>query len=285
MRKLLFIPVLLSTVISCLHCQPDKEIRLLIRGDDIGSMHAANIGCIQSYREGIMRSVEIMVPSPWFMEAVSMLKENPGLDVGVHITITSEWENIKWGPLTCAPSLTDDNGYFFPMIWPNNEFREDRALKAQDWKIEEIEAEMRAQVEMALKHIPQVSHLSCHMGCSNMDERVRAIYEKLSREYKLDIDPGKFSVEYFPMAEKGETLEERTVNFIEALRKLEAGKTYLYVEHPAVAAPEMEAVGHSGYTDVNIDRDLVTKVFTSEEVKKVIRDRGIRLISYAELGK
>jgi predicted glycoside hydrolase/deacetylase ChbG (UPF0249 family) len=285
MRKLMLIPFFLFMVTTCLYCQPKEEIRLLIRGDDIGSTHAANIGCIKSYQEGIIRSVEIMVPCPWFMEAVSMLKECPGLDVGVHITITSEWENIKWGPLTCAPSLTDDNGYFYPMIWPNKEFGEDRALKAQDWKIEEVEAEMRAQIEMAVKHIPLVSHLSCHMGCAGWDDRVAEVYEKLGREYKLDIKTSDYGLEGFPMEEKGETLEERTGNFVEALNRLEAGKTYLYVEHPAIATPEMEAVGHSGYYGVNNDRDLVTKVFTSEEVKQVIKDRGIRLISYADLGK
>jgi predicted glycoside hydrolase/deacetylase ChbG (UPF0249 family) len=171
------------------------------------------------------------------------------------------------------------------MIWPNREFGDDKSLTKQDWKIEEIEAEMRAQIVMALKHIPQVSHLSCHMGCSDINERVKEVYEKLAVEYKLDINTRDHGVKYFPMTEKGETLEERTGNFIAALNKLEAGKTYLYVEHPAVATPEMEAVGHSGYSDVNKDRDLVTKVYTSEEVEKVIRDRGIRLISYADLGK
>jgi predicted glycoside hydrolase/deacetylase ChbG (UPF0249 family) len=276
MKKLIMIFVPLSLTFAFLLAQPDKEIKLIIRGDDIG---------IKSYREGIMRTVEIMVPCPWFPEAVSLLKENPGLDVGVHITITSEWENLKWGPLTCAPGLTDEDGYFYPMIWPNKEFAEDRALKTQDWKIEEIEAEMRAQIEMAMKHIPQVSHLSCHMGCSNWDDRVAEVYNRLAREYKLEINPGDYSVERFPMEDKGETLEERTKNFISALEKLEPGKTYLYVEHPAVSSPEMEAIGHSGYYGVNMDRDLVTKVFTSEEIKKVIKDRGIRLISYADLVK
>jgi predicted glycoside hydrolase/deacetylase ChbG (UPF0249 family) len=169
------------------------------------------------------------------------------------------------------------------MIWPNKEFGDDKSLTKQDWKIEEIEAEMRTQIEMAIKHIPQVSHLSCHMGCSDIDQRVREVYEKLAREYNLDIDPRDHGVEYFPMAEKGETLEERTTNFVAALNKLEAGKTYLYIEHPAIASTEMEAVGHIGYMDVNEDRDLVTKVFTSEEVKQIIKERDIRLISYADL--
>ncbi len=66
---------------------PDKEVYLLVRGDDIGSSHAANLGCTESCRNGIMRSVELMPPCPWFPEALKMLKDNPDLDVGIHLTL------------------------------------------------------------------------------------------------------------------------------------------------------------------------------------------------------
>ncbi|HEX2395831.1 MAG TPA: ChbG/HpnK family deacetylase, partial [Bacteroidales bacterium] len=89
-------------------------IEILVRGDDIGSSHTANVACIESYRNGIMKSVELMVPGPWFIEAVRLLNENPGLDVGVHLVVSSEWHDIKWRPLTCCPSLVDQDGYFFP---------------------------------------------------------------------------------------------------------------------------------------------------------------------------
>ncbi|MCK4852943.1 MAG: ChbG/HpnK family deacetylase [Bacteroidales bacterium] len=94
---------------------PEKEVYLLIRGDDIGSSHAANVGCMESYQNGIMQSVELMPPCPWFPEAVKMLKDNPDLDVGIHLVLTSEWDNIKWGPLTDAPSISDEDGYFYPL--------------------------------------------------------------------------------------------------------------------------------------------------------------------------
>ncbi len=257
--------------------------RLIVRGDDIGSTHAANLGCIQSYREGIMRTVEIMVPCPWFPEAVQLLRENPGLDVGVHITLTSEWEGIRWRPLTHAPGITGPDGYFYPMIWPNERFPPSMALKEADWKLEEIEAEMRAQIELALKHIAQVSHLTCHMGCSGWDDRVAEVYLKLAREYGLHIDPGERGVERFPRMEKGDTPQKRIRRFIEALHRLEPGKTYLFVEHPALETPEMEAVGHKGYEEVGSDRQMVTDMFTSKEVMEAIDELGIELISYAEL--
>jgi predicted glycoside hydrolase/deacetylase ChbG (UPF0249 family) len=282
MKKHILFPIFLILINISIHSQPT---RLIVRGDDIGSTHAANLGCIRSYVDGIMTTVEIMVPCPWFPEAVKMLNENPGLDVGIHITVTSEWENYKWGPLTHAPSITDEDGYFFPMIWTNDEFPPERALREQEWKIEEIEQEMRAQIEMAMKHIPHVSHLSCHMGCSNWDDQVRDVFNKLAEEYNLVADRSIAGIERFPMESKGETLEERIDNFIDGLYKLKKGKTYLYVEHPALGTPEMEAIGHSGYYGVGADRYLVTKVFTSEKVRDVINELNIKLISYADMAK
>jgi len=279
---LIFILVVFAFPDSFAQTRSD-EIRLIIRGDDIGSAHAANIACIKSYQEGIMRSVEIMVPCAWFPEAVKMLAENPGLDVGIHISITSEWENIKWRPVSNAPSLTDKNGYFFPMIWPNDRFGPEQALKSQEWKIEEIEQEMRAQIEMAIRNVPRVSHLSCHMGCSGWDPKVQEVYNKLVKEYGLEINPSYLGAKRFPLADKGETLDERIDNFITALQKLEPGNTYFYVEHPGLDTPEMQAYGHIGYENVATDRDMVTKTYTNKKVKQIIKQRNIKLISYKDL--
>jgi predicted glycoside hydrolase/deacetylase ChbG (UPF0249 family) len=283
--KHLILSLIISITFSCLQGQSQDQIRLIVRADDIGSTHGSNLGCIKSYQDGIVRSVEIMVPCAWFPEAVRMLNENPGLDVGVHLTFTSEWENVKWRPLTHAPSITDEDGFFFPMIWPNDRFPENQTLKGSDWKLEEIEAEMRAQIELATRHIPQVSHLSCHMGCSGWDDQVAGVFSKLAQEYNLDISTGEMGVERFPGRITGETSSERTEAFIDGLRKLKAGNTYMFVEHPALAGAEMEAVGHEGYYTVNADRQMVTELFTSEKVIKEIEKLGIQLISYADLVK
>ena len=87
---------------------------LVIRADDMGSFHAANVACVDGYLNGIETSVEVMAVTPWFPEAVKMLESNPTLDVGLHLVLTSEWDHIKWRPLTHCPSLTDNNGYFLP---------------------------------------------------------------------------------------------------------------------------------------------------------------------------
>src|SRR4030043_2456796 len=97
----LFLLVVNAVSIDGLYAQgaaQDKDISLIVRGDDIGSCHAANVACIRSYKEGIMKSVEVMVPCSWLPEAVKMLNENPGLDVGIHLLRTSEWAINKCRP-------------------------------------------------------------------------------------------------------------------------------------------------------------------------------------------
>jgi chitin disaccharide deacetylase len=260
----------------------DGKIRLIVRADDIGSSHAANRACIDTYVNGIATSVEIMVNCSWFPEAVELLKQHPGYDVGVHLMLTSEWDMVKWRPLTNSPSLVDEDGYFYPMIWPNDNYDPSRTLRHANWKLEEIEQELRAQIELALKHIPQVSHLSTHMGFTSMDEKVALLVRQLGVEYNIDINPGDYGVRGFPGWRGANTLEEKIEKFIENLKALEPG-TYMFVEHPAYDEPEMRAVFHTGYTNVATDRDDVTRVLTSEKVKNFIIASGIELISYREL--
>lgn len=99
-----------------------ERIRLIVRGDDMGSCHTANEACLRCYQKGILRSVGVMVPAPWYPEAARMLRENPGLDVGVHLTLTSEWEGCKWGSVPHAPSLCNRRGYFLPMTSQRDDF-------------------------------------------------------------------------------------------------------------------------------------------------------------------
>jgi predicted glycoside hydrolase/deacetylase ChbG (UPF0249 family) len=265
--------------------QPIQEgaIRLIVRADDIGSSHAANVACIQSYREGIARSVEIMVPAPWFNEAVTMLKQNPNYDVGVHLTLTSEWDNLKWGPLTRAPSLVDAQGHFYPATTQRKGFPPNTGFLQGKPKLAEVEKELRAQIELAKKKIPQVSHLSSHMGTPTCTPELRKLVEKLAREYKLPIaTPGVQGVRgFYTNKKKGMDHEAALVKTLEDLTP----GTWLLVEHPGLDTPEMRAIGHKGYEDVAKDRAGVTKAFTSDKVKQVIARRGIQLIRYADLYK
>jgi predicted glycoside hydrolase/deacetylase ChbG (UPF0249 family) len=262
----------------------DEGISLIVRGDDIGSCHAANVACIRSYKQGIMTSVELMVPCSWFPEAVKMLNENPGLDVGIHLVLTSEWDNYKWRPLTHAPSLTDSDGYFYPTIWQRKNMPAGTALKDADWKIEEIEKELRAQIELGKRKVPHVSHLSYHMGCASWDPKVKELCAKLAKEYGFYITPPKGGLRGIGRLGEAKTAGERIDKFVKLLEKLKPG-TYMFVEHPGLGTAEMSAIGHIGYENVAEDRDAVTEVFVSGKVKKAVKRLGINLISYADLKK
>ena len=211
-----------------------------------------------------------------------MLNENPGLDVGVHLALTSEWTYLKWGPLTDVPSLVDSNGYFYPMVWQQDHFPPNTSIQSADWKIEEVEKELRAQIEMALKHVPHISHMGGHMGFASLDPEIGELMKKLTKEYGLEINMEKYNVQRMRGWDRDAPYEERIDQFCENLEALKPGY-YIFIDHPALDVPEMQSIGHPGYENVAIDREWVTRVFTSEKVKKVIEDKDIKLISYKDL--
>jgi chitin disaccharide deacetylase len=256
--------------------------RLIVRGDDMGYTHSGNEALIKCYKEGIETSIEVIVPSPWFPEAVKMLRENPGVDVGLHVALTSEWDNIKWRPLTACKSLTDSNGYFFPMVYPNRNYPR-ASISENNPDIKEIEAEIRAQIEMAKKHIPRISHISGHMGCTRLNNEVRQLVSRLAREYKVIDESSLQQVQYVGLGQPSKTGQEKIDRFLQLLDTLRPGKTYLFVEHPGFDNDELRAVHHVGYENVAQDRQGVTDLFTSPKVKARLKEKKIQLISYRDL--
>ena len=263
------------------HAQQNAT-RLIVRGDDMGFTHSGNEALIKCYKKGIETSIEVIVASPWFPEAVKLLKQNPGVDVGIHLALTSEWENVKWRPLSDCPSLKDSNGYFFPMVYPNKNYP-GKSIMENHWKIKDIEKEFRAQIEMALKLIPRISHLSSHMGCTGMSNDVKALAKKLSKEYNIPVDPDMADQAMVGYDGPHKTSEEKIQGFINMLNKLEPGKIYIFVDHPGIDNQELRAVYHIGYEGVAEDRQGVTDVLTNEKVKALIKQKGIQLIGYRDL--
>lgn len=256
--------------------------QLIIRGDDMGYSHSGNLAIMQSYQQGIETSIEVIAPSPWFPEAVKMLKQNPRVDVGLHFAITSEWDNVKWRPISDCASLKNEDGYFYPMLF-KNKFYPGQAVMDHTYKLEDIEKEMRAQIELAVKYIPRLSHISGHMGSLAFTPEVKALVLKIADEYKLPVvDAQSTSISYTGFDFRNKTTEERIDGFIAMLDKLEDGKTYVFVEHPGLDNAELRAVSHIGYEDVAQGRQDVTTMFTSEKVKAAIIKKGVKLVSYKE---
>ena len=131
-------------IFSCqLHAQKTNAkdpIPILIRCDDIGMCHSVNLAAKQVLDLGIPVSMSVMVPCPWFAEAVELLKKYSNVSIGIHLTLNSEWRQYRWGPVAGAkavPSLVDSVGLFFPSR---------SALFAHNPSLTEIETELRAQI-------------------------------------------------------------------------------------------------------------------------------------------
>ncbi len=263
-----------------------ETIYLLVRADDIGMAHAVNQACIDTYQNGIMRSVELMPICSWFPEAVKLLHENPQCDVGVHLALTSEWDNMKWRPLTQAKSLVTADGYFYQAYNKRETDSDEITFRDIAWDIHEIETELRAQLDFTLKHVPWCSHLGIHMGGARVDPKIQALQAQLEAEYDLlSVDLSAYGFGRFRgFGEQTQSLSpaEKEQHLLDRLENLGPGK-WLFVDHPAYDTPEMRALYHKGYENVAIDRQGVTHAWTSERVKAVIERRRIKLISYADV--
>ncbi|NOX60367.1 MAG: ChbG/HpnK family deacetylase [Chloroflexi bacterium] len=158
-----------------------KDARaVVIHADDIGMNYATLAAFPDLLDAGALSSASVMTPCPWFPGAAAMLRElseHPRLDVGVHLTLTSEWDAYRWGPLSTrdrASGLLDREGYF-------------HRREADVWRrasLDAVEMELRAQIEAALDAGLDITHLDSHMGAL-FHPRLLPIYIDLAREYGL----------------------------------------------------------------------------------------------------
>lgn len=285
MRPLLLV---FTLGVGLLHAQAGSQspapaaIRLIVKADDMGAAHGINTGTIDAYRNGIVRTTNVIVPGPWFLEAVKLLRENPGLDVGVHLALTSEWDNVKWRPLTPAASIVDADGYFFPTVVPRRNAAPNRSIREAAWKIDEIERELRAQLEMAKRHLPQATYTWNHMGFTGLDPDVAALVARLTKEYGLVV-PSDLGIQSIGSVYTGtDTGAVKARKLAARLETLEPG-LWLHIDHGSTNDPEMQAIGHAGYEHVAADRSANVEMWTSPIVREVIERRGIVLTNYREL--
>jgi len=262
---------------------PDKT-RLLVRADDAGSCWASNHGCLNACADGIASSVEVMMPCAWVTDAARLFADRPDVDIGIHLTLTSEWSGVKWRPLTHAQSLVDRHGCFLPLL--QDRANDDRpSLGSRQWNIDEVTAEFRAQIALGVDLFANASHVSCHMTrhFADFDPRLGAVVSGLCAEFGLLDDPfGHGLPRFSPYPAVPRDSQARISCFVEALCGLAPG-THIFIDHPAVDCGELEALGHPGYEDVRADRVTCLETLTSPAVRREIERLGIELISYRDL--
>jgi predicted glycoside hydrolase/deacetylase ChbG (UPF0249 family) len=272
-------------VIAAAALQPaPTEIRLIVKGDDMGAAHGINVATIDAHKRGVLTTTNVIVPGPWFLEAARLLRENPSLDVGVHLALTSEWSDVKWRPLTSVPSLVDPDGYFFPIVQPRPGSAPKTSIKESAWKIDEIERELRAQLTMARTHLPQATYTWNHMGFTSVSPDVEALVLRLSKEFGLLV-PSELGVQFLRgVYESKDTGPVKADKLAAKLETIGPG-LWEHIDHAATDDPEMRAIGHPGYEWVAADRSANLAAWTSPKVREVIQRRGIKLTSYRDLAK
>ncbi len=130
---------------------------VILHVDDAGMSHDSNLGAVRSIREGVASSVSVMMPCPWVPEMVDLLKKYPEIDAGLHLTLTSEWDLYRWGPLMgkpAVPGLVDSEGALWKSV----------AQVVARATADEVEAEVRAQIARAREMGFEPTHLDSHMG-------------------------------------------------------------------------------------------------------------------------
>ena len=159
---------------------PEGTKLLMIHADDTGLSHSENTATIRALEKGIVNSYSIMVPCPWFYEIALFARNNAHIDNGIHLTLTCEWENYKFGPVLPAsevPSLVDRNGYFYKT-------REELKKNAL---VEDVQKELQAQIEKALQFGLKPTHMDSHMYSVGANPEFLKIYRDLGKKYNLPV--------------------------------------------------------------------------------------------------
>ncbi|MDX6444531.1 MAG: hypothetical protein QOH71_1605 [Blastocatellia bacterium] len=267
---------------------------LIVHADDLGVAHSVNSASIKALEVGLVSSASIMVPCPWLPEIAAYARAHPEMDLGLHLTLTSEWSLYRWGPVLGkerVPTLLDSSGYFYPL--------ESEAAAHMD--VKEVEAEIRAQIARARALGIQPTHLDSHMGTLYQSKALFETLLRVARENKL---PFRVSQEWFARAPfmpsllgPDDVVLDRTISieptvapadwanfYAKEIRNLQPGVTDMIV-HLAFADEEMKGVtsAHPNWGAEWRQRDF--DFVTSDAFRKLLKENNVKLITWRELGK
>lgn len=252
-----------------------QEILLIVHADDLGLTHSVNSASLRALEKGVISSASVMVPCPGFTEIAECVRGRVDLDIGIHITLTSEWRHYRWGPVSPkdrVSSLCDGEGY----LW------QDTHSVEMYGRLEEIEVEIRAQIDRALQFGIRPTHLDDHMFVLSQHPRLRPLYKTIADDYGL---PARFvtpDVRSLSCISRELSPAAWLQAYALALNSLKPGTSELIV-HLGYMNPELEAVtiGHKAWGAEwrQLDRDMVDSVTFGELLKR----KGITLVGWRHI--
>ena len=240
--------------------------------------HSVNMALERLMTTGMPVSVSVMFATPWYQEAVEILKRHPAVAVGIHLTLNSEWRNYRWGPVagrTAVPSLVDPDGYFFPS---------GEALLVNHFDLGQVETELRAQIARAKRSGLKIDYADYHMGTAVRTPELRALVERLAHENGFGMS------EYFSEARHNPQYEAapsaKTDSLVALVDRLTPGLTLL-VTHVGIDNEELGALvdmnTESPLADMSKNRQGELNAVTSQRFRDAVKTRGVHLLTYREV--
>ncbi|MCH2081314.1 MAG: polysaccharide deacetylase family protein [Saprospiraceae bacterium] len=267
---------------------------LIIHADDAGLCQSENKATIESLRRGIVNSYSIMTTCSGFDEIAKFAKNNPEFDYGIHLTLTCEWENQRFGPvlpITEVPSLVDEYGHFFK----TREKLKNRASNI------DIKKELEAQINKAYDYGLNPSHIDSHMYSIGITEASFSIYRNLGIQFGLPvfmnhevlsiatkeslIKKEDFLIDHFFIGDfedfKNGTLLDY---YFKVLDGLKPGINILLL-HPSFDSEEMREITFNHPNFGSEWRAIDFAFITSEKAKSKIKENDIQLIDWRSVWK
>ncbi len=282
-----------KTLVERLGYPRDTKL-LIVHGDDLGMAHSINAASIKAFETGLVSSGSIMVPCAWLPEIAAYARSHPQADLGLHLTLTSEWSLYRWGPVLGkdrVPTLLDSSGYFYPL--------ESEAAAHID--VKEAEAEVRAQIARAKALGIQPTHLDSHMGTLYQSKALFEILFRVARENKLPVrvsqqmfasasflptilQPDDVVIDSIITIEPSVTPEGWSKYYTDAIKNLQPGVSEMVV-HLAYDDEEMKGVAfdHPNWGAAWRQRDF--EFLTSDAFRKLLQENNVRLTTWREVGK
>jgi chitin disaccharide deacetylase len=266
---------------------------LILNADDLAVSHSEDVASFAALDQKLITSATVMAPCPWFTEVAAYAKAHPEADLGLHLTLTAEWETYRWGPIASralVPSLVGSDGNFYASP-------EDVAKHA---KLNEVETEIRAQIERAKAMGIEPTHLDAHMHTLYTTPELFGVFLKVAREYKLPIRMARNDQPFqamLPLMAPGDPIPDAifspgedvpasgwTAYYVNLIKNLQPGVTEVFL-HLAHDDAETQAimVNHPDWGAAWRQRELDT--VSGPEFRKALKDNHVILIGWRDIKK
>lgn len=273
---------------------------IMLHADDIGMSPEANMAVEKQLLDGVIQSAAVMIPCPNAEEFILWAKNNPKMDIGLHLTLTSEWKTYRWGPVTPldeVQGLLDEDKKMWHSVMQ----------VVQHASAAEVEKEIRAQIEQSIAWGHRPDHIDTHMGTLFGDPSYVKVYMKVAQEYGIpaniiDITKPKVladfrskgypmteevvqmtkaytlpQLDYFTSAPKADTYEEKIASFKKLIQGLDSGLTEI-IFHPSVLTENLKTITGSWQ-----QRSWEAQIFSDPDLIQFFKDEGIIFTNWLEI--